>query len=433
MLSKTKTRFKETDIGKIPEGWEVRSIDQLGQIITGKTPRTENRENFGQKYQFITPRDMKRQKHIFKTERYLSQRGKDTVKGCLIPKKSICVSCIGSDMGKVVMTTQESVTNQQINSVVPNICSDFVYYAILNISSNIKNLGKQSTAVPILNKSQFSIMKIALPSGIDEIEKIAKILSDIDEKIELNQLMNKTLEAIAQTIFKYWFIDFEFPNEKGKPYKSSGGEMTDSELGKIPKGWGVKPFYEVINVNPKRSLKKGSIAKKIGMADLQPWQTWIAFWGEESYKSGTKFKNGDILFARITPSLEHGKTALVSCLERDEVAFGTTEFIVFSPKIITSSYYILCLSRTEGIRDIAIGAMSGTSGRQRVPNDLFNHLDVVVPPDFLIEKFHRFVMTMFEFIKKNSDESRNQITARDSLLPKLMSGKIRVKEVMLDG
>ena len=256
MNTKTETKFKETEVGRIPEEWEVKIVNQLGEVITGKTPKTEDKDNFGQDYPFITPRDMKGQKHVYETERYLSEKGKNSVRNCLIPRNSVCVSCIGSDMGKIIITTKESITNQQINSIIPNISADFVYYVILNISPNIKNLGKQSTAVPILNKNQFSKIKIAVPIWINETEKIAAVLSSLDAKIELNQRMNKTLEAIGQAIFKRWFVDFEFPNEdkqnpigfgvpksadfaEGKPYKSSGGEMVDSELGKIPKGWGV--------------------------------------------------------------------------------------------------------------------------------------------------------------------------------------------------
>jgi type I restriction enzyme S subunit len=119
-----------------------------------------------------------------------------------------------------------------------------VYYAVLNISPHIKNLGKQSTAIPILNKSQFSKIEVLIPKDEIEIKEIAKILSDLDSKIELNQKMNKTLEESGQAIFKRWFIDFEFPNEKGELYKSSGGAMVDSELGEIPEGWKVSEIIE---------------------------------------------------------------------------------------------------------------------------------------------------------------------------------------------
>ena len=102
-MNMNNTKFKQTEIGLIPEDWDIKCISDIGKVVTGKTPKTEKNENFGDKYPFITPRDLKSQKFIFNTERYLSEIGKNSVKNCLISEKSICISCIGSDMGKVVM------------------------------------------------------------------------------------------------------------------------------------------------------------------------------------------------------------------------------------------------------------------------------------------------------------------------------------------
>jgi type I restriction enzyme S subunit len=202
--------------------------------------------------------------------------------------------------------------------------------------------------------------------------------------------------------------------------------MVDSELGEIPKGWNTESFSELININPLRKLSKGKIAKKIGMTDLVPWQSWIETYEMEPYSSGPKFQNGDVLFARITPSLEHGKTALVSFLDLGEVAFGSTEFIIFAPKIIRSSYYIYFLAIIETIRETAIKAMTGSSGRQRVPNDCFDHITICSPPENLLMKFHNTISPLFERININVKESKNLKQIRDLLLPKLMSGEIRV-------
>lgn len=201
----------------------------------------------------------------------------------------------------------------------------------------------------------------------------------------------------------------------------------NEELGKeTPKDWEVKFFSEVIAVNPKRELGYRLVAKKVGMADLNPWQAHIQNWTLEEYKSGPKFKNGDTLFARITPSLEHGKTAFVSILDNNEVGFGSTEFIIFGKKVISSELYIFHLSRSDEIRTTAISAMTGTSGRQRVPDDLFDSLFIVVPPSQLLDRFDVLVLPQFRRIASNAEATRILSQLRDSLLPKLMSGKIRV-------
>jgi type I restriction enzyme S subunit len=261
-------------------------------------------------------------------------------------------------------------------------------------------------------------IEAAIPP-LHEQRKIAEILGSLDDKIELNYEMNKTLEAIAQAIFENWFVDFE-------PFKDK--LVYSKELGKkLPEGWEIKPISEVIHVNPPRKLRKGTVARKISMSDLKPWQSWIESWSYEEYKGGPTFQNGDTLFARITPSLEHGKTALVLILDEREIAFGTTEFIVLAPKVIKSDYYVFCLARTRDVREKAIRAMSGSSGRQRVPDDIFDRILIPVPPEEVIKEFNNIASPLFEMITVNAKENLVLARIRDALLPKLLSGEIRVK------
>ena len=107
--------------------WEKVKLSDLGDIITGKTPPTKDADNYGGDIPFITPVDMYGQRNVFCTERYITEKGKDTVKNCFLPPNSVCVSCIGSDMGKAVITTKPSITNQQINSVVVNSNHNYLF------------------------------------------------------------------------------------------------------------------------------------------------------------------------------------------------------------------------------------------------------------------------------------------------------------------
>ena len=307
-----------------------------------------------------------------------------------------------------------------------NILPRFLYFFLKSdlFKGQIKAFSTGS-AQPQLPIRDIKHITISVPP-LNEQHTISGILGNIDDKIALNLQMNETLEKIGQALFKHWFIDFEFPNEKGKPYRLSGGEMVDSELGEIPKEWDVRPFSEVIAVSPRRQLVKGSVAKKVSMADLERWQSWITSWSREEYKGGSVFKNGDTLFARITPCLEQGKTASVSFLDDKEVAFGSTEFIVLSPKIIKSTAFIFFLSRSTNLRDEAIMSMTGTSGRQRVPNEFFDKYLIVCPPHRLIDTFDKLVRPMMVMINNNAFGLASLGAIRDSLLPKLMSGQIRV-------
>lgn len=175
--------------------WKKVKVHELGRIVTGKTPKTSDRENYGGNIPFLTPSDDMSVKYVFNTGKTLTEKGKISVKGAIIPKDSVCVSCIGSDLGKVVITTRETVTNQQINSIVVNekrFDRDFVYYAMLVLGKELNFHSKTSTAVPIVNKTSFSNYEIACPN-IEVQKKIATILSSFDDKIKENEAINKKL------------------------------------------------------------------------------------------------------------------------------------------------------------------------------------------------------------------------------------------------
>ncbi len=158
-------------------------------------------------------------------------------------------------------------------------------------------------------------------------------------------------------------------------------KFKQTEIGLIPEEWEEVIFSEVVEINPKRELKKGLIAKFVSMADVLPFQRKISNFVFREFKGGSKFKNGDTLFARITPCLENGKTAFVDILNENEVGFGSTEFIILSgKKDKTDNQFVYYLSRSPDIRSITIKSMTGTSGRQRVENDVFDTIVINLPP-----------------------------------------------------
>lgn len=177
--------------------WKQVKVGELGRIVTGKTPKTAERDNYNGQIMFVTPSDNMDDKYIYSTRKTITEKGKNSVKGSIIPAGSICVSCIGSDLGKVVITTEECVTNQQINSVVVDrerYDVDFVYYAMLVLGKKLNFHSKTSTAVPIVNKSSFSSYEISCPS-LNVQKQIASVLSAMDNKIEKNMEVNNNLVA----------------------------------------------------------------------------------------------------------------------------------------------------------------------------------------------------------------------------------------------
>jgi type I restriction enzyme S subunit len=144
--------------------------------------------------------------------------------------------------------------------------------------------------------------------------------------------------------------------------------------------------------------------------------------------SGMRFINGDTLVARITPCLENGKTAFVDFLQGGQVGWGSTEYIVLRPKSPLPEEYAYCLARSAEFREFAIQSMTGTSGRQRVPAESLAHFRVAVPPRPVAEAFGRAVKPRFARASAAVRESRTLAALRDALLPKLISGEIRVKD-----
>lgn len=304
-----------------------------------------------------------------------------------------------------------------------NTYPKYAYYLLKSMDFSQYNVG---SAVPTLNRNHIHPIEILYPP-LPVQKKIAAILSSLDDKIEINTRMNKVLEETARALFHRWFVEFEFPNDEGKPYKSSGGRMIASEMGEIPEGWGVKPVSDLLIINPKLKLPTGKIASFVDMASLPLDSCSVSeFSLRESKGSGSKFQNGDVLFARITPCLENGKTAIVDFLKEDEVGFGSTEFIVFRGKNNLQTPFVYCLSRDPTFRQHCIASMVGSSGRQRVQTACFDDYQFVQPAQQVLAMFDDITIPLFQKIRKQSMESQRLVQVRELLLPKLMNGKVKV-------
>lgn len=293
---------------------------------------------------------------------------------------------------------------------------DFIYYS---------NAVSSGTRMPradwnLLKNSEWSVPNLKTQ------QRIASILSSLDDAIELNQQINKTLGDMAKAIFKEWFVDFNFPSTSSGQRPNATGKFQETEIGKIPVGWKVGKLGDVAEINPKQSLKKGSIGKYIEMKDLSEDSSIIKNFREREFSSGSKFQNGDTVLARITPCLENGKTGLVSILEENEIGWGSTEFIVLRGKGNVGSNFIYCLSRFEPFRNHAVKSMLGSSGRQRVVESMLIEFNLAIPPNELLINFEKLVTPFFNQINNNEKENQSLTKLRDTLLPKLMKGEINI-------
>lgn len=172
--------------------------------------------------------------------------------------------------------------------------------------------------------------------------------------------------------------------------------------------WTVQQLSDIAEFNPRESITKGSMAKKIGMDKLQPFCRDVPEFTMEAYSGGTKFRNGDTIMARITPCLENGKTAKVSALDEGEVGFGSTEYIVFRAKEgIADPDYIYYLVCSPMVREPAIKSMVGSSGRQRVQTDVVQKLEIAIPPMEEQKKIALILKSLDDKIALNTEINKN--------------------------
>jgi type I restriction enzyme S subunit len=312
----------------------------------------------------------------------------------------------------------------------------FIFYFFRSSLGRHALLQHASTVgTPGIGQPLASLRSIRVPvPPLEEQRAIAHILGTLDDKIELNRRMNETLEAMARALFKSWFVDFDPVRAKAegrdpglpKPLADLFPDsFAESEVGKIPQGWEVKPLPDHFAVNPARPLRKGDVAPYLDMANM-PTKGHAP--GDVVYRpfgSGMRFVNGDTLVARITPCLENGKTAYVDFLEDGQVGWGSTEYIVMRPKSLPTEF-AYCLARSDEFRDFAIQSMTGSSGRQRVPAESLSHFHVVAPAKSVADLFGRFTKQIFARVRAATTESATLGAVRDALLPRLVSGSLRV-------
>jgi type I restriction enzyme S subunit len=240
-------------------------------------------------------------------------------------------------------------------------------------------------------------MFVTLPP-IGEQRAIAGVLGPLDDKIELNGRMNEALEELGRLQFRM---------------------LLDIAVAQ-------RPLREAIDVNPSRALRSGAEAPYVDMAALPTSSMRVTRTRERAFTRGSRFKNGDVLLARITPCLENGKTAFVDFLGSSEVGWGSTEFIVLRSRDPLPAAFAYFLARTDAFRSYAIASMTGTSGRQRAVPDVLARFSVPVPEAEAAAAFGASVDPLLAKIKQNDEESRTLAELRDVLLPKLISGELRV-------
>ena len=387
--------------------WKECTIADLGMVVGGATPSTKDPENYdGGMIPWITPKDLSNysDRYISRGERNITEKGLNGCSTQLMPRHSVLFTS-RAPIGYIAIADNEVCTNQGFKSVVPNEQTDylFLYYLLKFNKEKIEGLGSGTTFKEVSGSTMRGIT-VNVPKLLDDQRAIGRYLNSIDTKIETNRRINENVQQQAFALFEQLLSQSE-------------GDLC--------------MLSEIAELNPKRQLAKGVVARYIDMAQLSTAGTFPNGWEMKPYNGGMRFSNGDTIIARITPCLENGKTAFIDFLDNYEVAFGSTEYIVLSSKGIYPAEYFYCLARYPSFIDYAVKNMNGSSGRQRVSADT---LGKYLLPQISKEEiclFRDTVTPFFKAMRNNSLENMRLSVLRDTLLPKLMSGELDVSELDL--
>ena len=375
----------------------------------------------------------------------ISQEEADALQNVEVLHDDVLLNITGASVARVCQVDPlvlPARVNQHVAIVRPNpsrLDPEYLRYYLASPESQTTLLRWASSGGTrnALTKHMIESFVVQAPADLSEQRAIARVLGVLDEKIRLNRRAGATIEEMARALFRSWFMDFEPVHAKAQGRRSGLPPALDelfphsfesSALGEIPAGWQVKTLGDVINVNPRRSIRRGDVASHVEMAAMSTSGPQVRAWTDRAFTSGSRFIRGDTLLARITPSLENGKTALVDFLDEGETGWGSTEFIVLRPKPPWPPEIAYVLARQPDFREHAIVNMTGTRGRQRVPAEAVAAYILAVPPSPVPEAFGDLVQPWFERAMCLGRQSRSLATLRDTLLPKLLSAELRVED-----
>ena len=404
-------------------------IKDIGNIITGKTPSTKQKDNYDGSIMFITPEDVSKGYYINRTDRTLSDKGFESIKNNTLDGISVLVNCIGN-IGDVAIVKGKCATNQQINAITnfkENINPLYVYYRLKQYKLILNNLAG-NTVLKILPKGIFEEIEIDIPD-INKQNKIANLLSNIDELIYNNNNINYELEAMAKTIYDYWFLQYEFPNDVGKPYKSSSGKMIYNEEMKkeIPEEWKCKKISE--------------IEDNIVTGKTPSTKDENNFGGDIPFITIDDIRQGLYISKTIRTLSEKGANSkikkfipedsiCVTCIATVGLVGITTQKSQTNQQINS----IVCENKNNlyylvnAIKDYfkySTGAKTGNVF-DNMNKDDFSSIKILYPTENILNKFNEKVKPLYEKIKNNIIENIELIRLRDELLPLLMNNQVKV-------
>jgi type I restriction enzyme S subunit len=301
----------------------------------------------------------------------------------------------------------------------------YVYYLLTCLGR--MDTGDKST-VPGVNRNDLHELKIPFIADKHTQKRIASVLSTLDSKIDLNHRINAELEALAKTIYDYWFVQFDFPDANGRPYKSSGGKMVWNEALKreIPAGWEVVPLSRLVEeikdgVAPNAS---DSTTPYVGLEHIARRSIVISSWetADKATSNKIQFRKGDILFGKIRPYFHKVALAMVD-------GIASTDAIVMRPR----QHDLAALALESIFSDRFVEAATASSTGSKMPRadwSVMRNYSIAIPSksSTIANEYQRIFDGVRGKIENNAQQTRELTHLRDWLLPLLMNGQVRVAQ-----
>lgn len=420
--------------------WRTYRLQEVGRLVTGKTPKSGVPAFDGDDVPFVSPPDFSGNKWIAKTVRSISEAGAESVKGSLIPPRSVLVTCIGSDMGKAAIAASRCVTNQQINAILVDesrFCPEFVYYNLSLRKDEIRSLAGGS-AQPILNKSAFGQIFLEAPC-LEVQRKVSAALRPLDDRITLLRETNATLEAIAQALFKSWFVDFDPVRAKMAGRAPEGMDeataalfpdtLEETELGVVPKGWRVGKVSDLGDVvcgkTPPTSCAENyggdvpfiTIPDMHGLLAVTETARSLSCQGADSQAKKYLPAGAVCVSCIATPGL------VVQVTTPSQTNQQINSVIPFD--LWGEAFPLFLLRRVGGA--VRMGG-SGGSVFHNLSKSGFEAISVLLPSPALAQAFNDYVEPLIKRIVENQRQVKVLSVLRDTLLPRLISGQLRLTD-----
>ncbi|MCI9845049.1 restriction endonuclease subunit S [Flavobacterium pectinovorum] len=400
------------------------SLKEVSELITkGTTPSSVGCEFTENGINFIKSESITDSKYLNnKLYEHISELTDNKLKRSKLKEGDLLFSIAGAYLGKVGIVREGDVpanTNQAVGIVRLNKKSvdiDYVYYYFLqkHVNRYINKLSSQSSQ-PNLNLDLLGKLELSL-KNISTQKKIAKVLSDLDAKIELNNKINSELEAMAKTLYDYWFVQFDFPDGKGKPYKTFGGKMVWNEELKreIPEDWEVKKINEISTIKAGGDKPKIYSNEKSETYAIPIYSNGITNDGLYGYTNEAKIHTQSITIS--------ARGTIGFCVLRNKPFVPIIRLIVVIPNEIYCIKYLY-----ETIKNIAF-EKSG-SVQQQLTSPQVSDIDILYPPIDLLIKFHKITSSYIDKIELIKEENQQLASLRNWLLPMLMNGQVTVGDL----